>query len=253
MIQVDKLRLSLGGTPILKGITASMPDTGITAIIGPNGSGKSTFLHTVAGLLTPDIGTVRIEGHDVHAMALADRAKLFAILTQSQPHLPRLTVADLVAFGRWPYHRGRPSEEDSVIVQQTLDRFELGALARAPLDTLSGGQRQRAYIAMACAQTTPYLFLDEPLSALDPRISKLILSQLLALTRDKRHSCRIVIVLHDLQLVAQWADHVIAIKDGVTFADGPAAEVMQNTRLSALYETEISVRPQDDGRVAILL
>lgn len=252
MIDVQTLSLSLTGKPVLKDITTTLPDTGVTAIIGPNGAGKSTLLHSVAALLQPDSGQVSLGGDDIHALPASERAKRLAILTQSQPQIPRLSVRDLVAFGRWPHHRGRPTAHDHALVDTAIAQFELTTIETAQLDALSGGQRQRAYIAMAWAQGTPYLLLDEPLSALDPRISKGIMSRLHQLSRPGPETRSVVIVLHDLQIAAQWADHVVALKDGALFAEGPAQEVLADVPLSALYDTPISVRPLDDGRIAVL-
>ncbi|QXT39489.1 ATP-binding cassette domain-containing protein [Gymnodinialimonas ceratoperidinii] len=252
MISVQNLTLSLEGQRVLKDVSTTLPDHGITAIIGPNGAGKSTLLHSVAALRAPDSGSVTLNGADIHATPAAERAKLLAILTQSQPQIPRLTVRDLVAFGRWPHHRGRPGPEDHALVHAAISQFELHRIESAQLDTLSGGQRQRAYVAMAWAQGTPYMLLDEPLSALDPRVSRSIMSRLHQISRPGRDTRAVVIVLHDLQIAAQWADYVVALKDGELFAEGIAGSVLADAPLSALYDSEISVRPLDDGRIAVL-
>lgn len=249
MIRIDNVSFDRDGTQVLQNITANIPEAGITAIIGPNGAGKSTLLHVVAGLLSPSSGTVQVNGANIHTAAAAHRAKLLAILTQSQPQVPRLSVGDLVAFGRWPHHHGRPGPEDHRIVRNAIKRFQLEPLENTPLDALSGGQRQRAYVAMAWAQSTPFLLLDEPLSALDPRVAKSIIGQLKDMS-EASHG--IALVLHDLQIAANWADHVIALKDGRLFAAGPARDILTDKTLSALYDTTVSVLPQRDGRMAVL-
>ena len=249
MIEIEGLGFQRDGASVLHDISARIAPFGITAIIGPNGAGKSTLLHCMAGLLSPSSGVVRLNGADVHGASPSDRARLLSILTQSQPQVPRLSVGDLVAFGRWPHHRGRPGPEDTRIVEEAIARFQLDPLRDTPLDALSGGQRQRAYVAMAWAQSTPYLLLDEPLSALDPRVAKSIMAQLKDMSRNGRG---VVIVLHDLQIAAQWADAVIALKDGALFAAGAAEATLTDATLSALYDTPLSVRPQADGRVAVL-
>lgn len=252
MISVQDLTLSLDGRKVLKGVSTSLPDHGITAIIGPNGAGKSTLLHSVAALLAPDQGTVTLDGADIHATPAAERAKLLAILTQSQPQIPRLTVRDLVSFGRWPHHRGRPGPRDHALVDTAITQFELSRIETAQLDTLSGGQRQRAYVAMAWAQNTPFMLLDEPLSALDPRVSRSIMARLHEISRPGPDTRAVIIVLHDLQIAAQWADYVVALKDGALFAEGIAGTVLADAPLTALYDSEISVRPLPDGRIAVL-
>ncbi|WP_417720495.1 ATP-binding cassette domain-containing protein [Salipiger sp.] len=236
MIEVTGLHVRIGEAALLKGVDLRIPAGGITALIGPNGAGKSTLLHAMAGLQAVSAGTVRIDGMDVASAQSGERARRLAMLTQSQPMLSRLAVRDLVAFGRWPHCRGRPGPKDRRIVEEALDAFALQDHADRQIDTLSGGQRQRAYVAMTWAQATPWLFLDEPLAALDPRHASDLMTRLGTLGRGAEGRS-VVIVLHDLNAAAAAADHVVALKDGAVFAAGPTAEVMCPDRLSALFDT----------------
>ena len=228
------------GAAVLQDITAQIPGPGLTAVIGPNGAGKSSLLHCMAGLLAADAGRLRVDGIDIAAARPADRARIVALLTQTTPSLPRLTVAELVGFGRWPHHRGRPTAQDHAVVDAALDEFDLRALAQRRLDTLSGGQRQRAYVAMAHAQATPWMFLDEPLAALDPKFARDIMQRLHALSRPGAGR-GIVVVLHDLAMAARHADWVVALKAGRLVASAPVAEVMTDAGLSDLFDTDIRV------------
>ncbi|WP_172294751.1 ATP-binding cassette domain-containing protein [Pseudoruegeria sp. HB172150] len=237
MIETKDLRVSIAQSELIHGISVTIPKGGITAVIGPNGAGKSTLLHTIAGLQSAASGTVTIDGTDIARARPQDRARLVAILTQNQPMLGRLTVEDLVSFGRWPHHRGRPRPEDTAIVAEALAEFALTDLSDRLLDTLSGGQRQRAFVAMAWAQSTPWLFLDEPLNALDPRHARDLMTRLRDLSAPGGDGRSVVVVLHDLNTAAGFADHVIALKFGHLFLAGPKAEVLTAENLSSLFDT----------------
>ena len=155
--------------------------------------------------------------------------------------VPRLTVSDLVGFGRWPHHRGRPGPHDRDLVQAALTEFDLQELAGRSIDSLSGGQRQRAYVAMAYAQATPWMLLDEPLSALDPRYARDIMDRLWSLSRPGPDARGVVIVLHDLGMAARYADWVLSLRDGQLVRSGPRAEVMTSRDLSDLFDTSLAV------------
>ncbi|MDF0602551.1 ATP-binding cassette domain-containing protein [Psychromarinibacter sp. C21-152] len=203
MIEVTHLSVSRGGAPALHDVSLRCPDGGITTIIGPNGAGKSTFLHALAGLIAPDTGTVRIAGTDIHTARESQRALILSLLTQNTAAVPRLSVRDLVAFGRWPHHRGRPTREDARHTESALERFDLQPLATREVETLSGGQRQRAFLAMSYAQATPWMLLDEPLAALDPKYTRDIMDRLRDIAADRADRRSVVLVLHDLSVAAR--------------------------------------------------
>ena len=241
MIDIEDLSLIRDGKPILHGISTRIPTPGLTAVIGPNGAGKSSLLHCLAGLQPADAGSLRVNGTEMRQARPADRARIVALLTQDAPTPPRLTVAELVSFGRWPHHRGRPGPGDHAIIAESLAAFDLQALAGRRLDTLSGGQRQRAFVAMAHAQATPWMLLDEPLAALDPKFARDIMQRLHGLARPGPQARGIVVVLHDLAMAARYADWVVALKGGRLIASAPSAEVMTDASLSDLFDTEIRV------------
>ncbi|MGP9790531.1 ATP-binding cassette domain-containing protein [Roseinatronobacter sp. NSM] len=245
MINIQNLSVSRDGVRILHDVTLTVPPGRLAAIIGPNGAGKSTLLHCMAGLLPPECGQVQINGQNIHALREASRALILALLTQSQGAVPRLSVQDLVSFGRWPHHRGRPTAKDRAITAEALARFDLRQLAARSVETLSGGQRQRAFVAMAYAQSTPWMFLDEPLAALDPKYVRDIMDRLRAMTGDQTGQRSIALVLHDLSVAARYADFCIAMKAGRIIAVGPWHETVTSDLLSKLYDTPLRVAQLD--------
>lgn len=251
MINTDKLCLTRDGTQILHDVALSIPSGRLTAIIGPNGAGKSTLLHCMAGLLAPDAGVVKINGQNIHALREDSRALVLSLLTQSQAALPRLSVSDLVAFGRWPHHRGRPRAEDHRIIDEALRRFDLEGLSQHNVETLSGGQRQRAFVAMAYAQSTPWMLLDEPLAALDPKYVRDIMDRLRDMTGAEAGQRSIALVLHDLSVAARYADYCIAMKQGRVIAAGPWQETVTSALLSDLYETPLRLAELDGVAVVV--
>lgn len=251
MIRTEHLSLVRDGKTVLEDITFGCGKGGVTALIGPNGAGKSTLLHAMSGLLTPTGGRVTVEGLDMAQAQARDRARVVALLTQTERVTARLTVADLVTFGRWPHHRGRPGAEDRRLVAEALTLFNLDDLADRQIDTLSGGQRQRAFVAMCHAQQTPWMLLDEPLAALDPRHARDLMERLHALSRpglgEQQRS--VVIVLHDLNAAARYADRIVALRDGKLVATGPTWLTLTGAMLSDLFETQLSVAPHQGHRV----
>lgn len=239
MIEVSGLTFIAGTDPILRGIDLTIPDGGITALIGPNGAGKSSLLHCLAGLITPSGGNVRIGPLDPFKASGTERARAVALLQQSPTVVSRLRVRELVAFGRWPHHNGRETPQDAEIVAKTLAAFSLEDLAERHLETLSGGQRQRAFIAMAWAQNTPWLLLDEPLNALDPKHARDLMARLHDLSRSEGRS--VVIVLHDINAAAGWADRVVAMKDGRIVTHDESAVVLKPDILAEVFETPFEV------------
>jgi iron complex transport system ATP-binding protein len=251
MIEVERLSVSRGGARVLRDVSLRLPEGGLTAIIGPNGAGKSTLLHALAGLVAPEGGQVRIAGQDIHRIREDRRARLVSLLTQSQAAVPRLSVGDLVAFGRWPHHRGRPTREDARLTEAALERFDLVPLATREVETLSGGQRQRAFLAMAYAQATPWMLLDEPLAALDPKYTRDIMDRLRDIAADPRARRSVVLVLHDLTVAARHADRCVALKAGALHCAGPWEAVVTSEVLSGLYDTPLRLAKAEGAAVVV--
>ena len=233
----------------LRDVSTRLARGGITALIGPNGAGKSTLLHCISGLEHPSAGSVRIDGIDPFAVPDRQRARTVALLQQSPALVSRLRVRELVGFGRWPHHQGRPGREDSEMVDRALTAFALTELAERTIDTLSGGQRQRAFIAMTYAQDTPWMLLDEPLNALDPRHARDLMARLHALSRDETRS--IVIVLHDINAAAGWADHIVAMKDGRIAAQDASAALLTEDTLRDVFDTPFELLEHRGRKVVV--
>ncbi|MEQ8899370.1 MAG: ATP-binding cassette domain-containing protein [Roseovarius sp.] len=251
MITVSHLSYDAGSTRILSDVSVEIASGGITALIGPNGAGKSTLLHCLAGLNRPAAGEVHVDGAPVLSLPDRDRARAVALLQQSQTIVNRLSVRELVGFGRWPHHQGRPGPEDARLTQEALETFDLDPMADRALDTLSGGQRQRAQVAMVWAQSTPWLLLDEPLNALDPKYARDLMHRLHELTRPGPAARSVVVVLHDINAAAAWADRVIAMKDGRLHASGDSAEILTSDVLGDLYETRFDVLDHEGRPVVV--
>ena len=248
MIRIEGLGHGIGKARILDGIDLTLPAGRITALIGPNGAGKSTLLSLIARLEPLQQGRIEVAGLDVARTPTEALARALAILPQNAGVASRLRVRELVAFGRWPHHRGRPGPQDRDLVERALERLGLAPLADRFLDQLSGGQRQRAHLAMAFAQATDWLLLDEPLAALDMAHARALMQELAAL-RDAGRS--VVMVLHEVNHAAAWADHVVAMKAGRIVAEGPPDAVFTPAVLEPLYDMPLKVE-RYGGRPLVL-
>lgn len=239
MISVTGLTHAIGKAQVLEDINVDIPKGGVTALIGPNGAGKSTLLNLVARQDIVQTGQVTLDDEDIGLIDHRALALRLAVVAQDVGVASRLRIRDLVGLSRWPHSRGRPTPQDAERVEQALDQFDLTHLASRFLDEVSGGQRQRAFVAMAYAQDTDWLLLDEPLNNLDLRYARALMSELhgLAHTQDKS----IVIVLHDLNYAISWADRIIAMKNGRVAFEGATKDVVTSQALSDLYETPVFV------------
>lgn len=239
MIQIDSVSFQHGNTPVLKDISLTLPKGGITALVGANGAGKSTLLSLIARLTPLQSGRITVEDLTIGASPTDVLAKRLAILPQSNDIAPRLTVRDLVSFGRYPHHKGRASTEDDAKVEQAIAEFQLEDLANRQLDTLSGGQRQRAQVAMTFAQDTDYVLLDEPLNNLDLSASRALMQTLERLTRD--HGKTVIVVLHDLNFASRYAHQIVALSKGKIAAQGTPAEVLSTPFLEQVFGTTAEI------------
>lgn len=239
MIRVSGLDYRIGATAILKDIDLVLAKGGITALIGPNGAGKSTLMSLIARLEPLQSGKIYVDDLAIGSCPNDVLARKLSILPQTSQVAPLLTVRELVSFGRYPYHKGRPSPEDVAKVQSALDAFNMSALAERRLDSLSGGQRQRAQVAMTFAQDTDYILLDEPLNNLDIAASRSLMAVLRNLAQE--HNRTIVIVLHDINYATAYADEIVVMKDGRIAAQGAPDEIVTQRLLNDVFETNPKV------------
>ncbi|MTE23019.1 ABC transporter ATP-binding protein [Microbacterium sp. ZXX196] len=237
------------GQTVLDDVTIELGGEGVTALIGPNGAGKSTLFGLVGRLIAPDAGSVHIDGLDVARAPARDIARALAVLRQDNVVASRLTVQDLVEFGRFPHSQGRLTAVDRAKIDEAIGYLDLDALRGRFLDELSGGQRQRAFIAMVLAQDTKYVLLDEPLNNLDLRH----MTEIMKLIRRMADELgkRVVVVLHDINFAATYSDRIIAMRDGRIVADAGRDAIMQPDVLREVYDTEVDVREIDGRPVAL--
>jgi iron complex transport system ATP-binding protein len=223
-LQAEKLCVSYGRRPVLSELDIAFPREQVTAIVGPNGCGKSTLLSALARLHTPQAGRITLERRDIRSYGARELARALALLPQKVTAPEGLTAAELIRFGRQPHQSWlrQWSAEDAAVVDAALAAADLQALAHRPLEAMSGGQRQRAWIAMAIAQQTPVLLLDEPTTAL-----------------DLGHACR-------------YADHLVAMRDGCVVAAGPPSEIVSRELVRELYGVDCTLVTDTDTGAPLL-
>jgi len=243
MIKLNNISHHIGKQQILHDITLSLSTAQVIALIGPNGAGKSTLFSVMARLQPLQSGQVSFavdnEERDIVSCQARTLAKTVAMLGQDNQVQGRLRVHELLMFGRYPYHQGQPTADDVQKVQEILERFELEPLAERFLSTLSGGQRQRVLIAMIVCQDTPYLLLDEPLNNLDMYHAGRLMRELRELAQAQQKT--VVIVLHDINQAAQFADTVVTMKAGEVTAVGRPADVITKETMKDLYNVDVTV------------
>lgn len=248
MITLDGVQKSYGDEVQIGPVSVQLPQGGITALVGPNGAGKSTILTMIGRLLKVDSGRIEVAGQDIVNTPSKAVAKILSILRQENHFVTRLTVRQLVGFGRFPYSRGRLTAEDEGYINEAIDFLNLKALENRYLDQLSGGQRQRAYVAMVLAQNTDYVLLDEPLNNLDMQHSVQMMKQLRRAADELGRT--VVIVLHDINFASRYADWILAMNDGQVTEFGRPEEIITDEVLSRVFSTPVRVIDGPDCRLA---
>lgn len=252
-LQADGVSLAYGDRRVVEDLDLVVPPGRVTAIVGANACGKSTVLRALARLLEPAQGTVVLDGDDIHSLPTKQVARTLGLLPQSPIAPEGIVVADLVGRGRHPHHGwvGRWSREDEVAVAEALELTATSDLADRPVDELSGGQRQRVWIAMALAQRTDILLLDEPTTYLDVSHQVDVLDLLVDLNRLR--GTTIVMVLHELNLAARYADHLVAMAAGRIHAAGAPDEVLDERLVNEAFGLDCTVLPDPvSGRPLVL-
>ena len=249
MIEVKNVSKKYEDQLVLQNINETLPSSGITSIIGPNGAGKSTLLSVMSRLLTPDHGQVMVDSLNVNDSNSEQLAKVLSVLRQENHFTSRLSVYDLVSFGRYPYTKGRLNKEDQHYINQALSFLDLLPLANRYLDELSGGQRQRAFVAMVLCQDTKYVLLDEPLNNLDMKHSVAMMKQLRRAADELEKS--IVLVIHDINFASTYSDHIIAMKNGEVVFRGVPADVMVPSVIESIFELPVTIERLGGQHIAV--
>jgi iron complex transport system ATP-binding protein len=242
-LAAESVRLAYDDRVVVHDVDLALVDGSFTAIVGPNGCGKSTLLKALGRLLRPTSGQVTLDGRAIAKTSTRDVARVLGLLPQTPTAPDGLTVADLVARGRHPHQSflRQWSREDELAVGEALTWTDMTELADRPVEALSGGQRQRAWISMALAQGTDLLLLDEPTTYLDLAHQIDVLELVARLHAERGRT--IVVVLHDLNLAARYAQRLVAMRDGVLVASGTPGEVLTEQLMAEVFELEARVVP----------
>lgn len=249
MIEVKNITKVYGNKKVVDNVSLNIQEGKITSFIGPNGAGKSTLLSIMSRLLKRDSGEVLVEGKDILKWDNKELAKKIAILRQSNNINIRLTIRELVSFGRFPHSQGNLKEEDYKYIDEAINYMQLKEFENRYLDELSGGQRQRAYIAMVIAQNSDYIFLDEPLNNLDMKHSVEIMKILRKLCDELKKT--VVIVIHDINFASCYSDYIVALKDGKLIKNGIAEETIQKEELENIYEIDFHIENINNRNICV--
>ena len=238
-MQVKELTKQYDGKTVVDSVTFEIPKGKVLSLIGPNGAGKSTVMGILSRLIARDAGLVDFEGRDIAKWRSKELSKRLAILTQSNNIQMKLTVRELVTFGRFPYSGGRTTPEDQRIIDQAISYMELEEFQDRFIDELSGGQRQRALIAMVIAQDTEYVLLDEPTNNLDIYHATNMMRTVRKLCDDLGKT--VILVLHEINYAAFYSDYICAFVDGKIAKFGTVEEVMTKENLSTIYQVDFEI------------
>lgn len=249
MVKVRGVSKQYGGKKVVDNVSLEIAKGKITSFIGPNGAGKSTLMSMISRLIAKDAGEILIEDREIGKWKSGDLAKKISILKQSNHINIRLTVKDLVNFGRFPYSQGRLTKEDEAHVEEAIRYMHLESMRNKFLDELSGGQKQRAFIAMVIAQNTEYVLLDEPLNNLDMNHSVQIMKVLRRLVDELGKT--VILVIHDINFASCYSDYIVALKDGRVVKEGPTDEIIEPSVLREVYDMDIPVQEIGGNKICV--
>ena len=238
-----------GKKQVVEDVSITIQKGKITSLIGPNGAGKSTLLSMVSRLLTSDGGEITIDELDIAKCRGNDLAKKVSILKQANNITLRLTVKELVSFGRFPYSQGKLTKEDDRHVEEAIRYMEMTDMQDKYLNELSGGQKQRAYLAMVIAQDTDYILLDEPLNNLDMKHAVQMMKVLRRLVDDLGKT--VAIVIHDINFASCYSDQIIAMKEGKVVREGTVEQMIQPSVLKEIYDMDIEIEHVNDNKICV--
>lgn len=249
MIEIKNITKKYGNKAVVDNVSFNIEEGKITSLIGPNGAGKSTLLSMLTPIGKKDAGQVFIDGNKLEDWDKKELSKKIAILKQSNNLNIRLTIKELVEFGRFPYCDGRLKKEDHKFVEEAINYMGLDEFKDRYLDELSGGQRQRAFIAMVIAQNTEYILLDEPLNNLDIKHSVEMMKVLRRLAKELNKT--VVIVMHDINFASCYSDNIVVMKDGQLVKDDMTDEVINKELLEEIYEIDFEIKEINGNRICV--
>jgi len=249
MIEIVDLVKTYGNKNVVDKVSVKIEKGKITSFIGPNGAGKSTLLSIISRLLKGDAGKVLIEGKGLEAWNTNELAKKLSILKQTNHISIRLTIRELVSFGRFPYSQGKLTKEDTLYIDEAIEYMKLVDIQDKYLHQLSGGQRQRAYIAMVLAQRTEYILLDEPLNNLDMKHAVEIMQLLRKLVDELGKT--VILVLHDINFASCYSDYIVALSDGRIIKEGQVQEIIDCKVLKDIYDMDFRVEDIENNKICI--
>ena len=249
MIAVKNILKKYDNKKVVNDVSVNIEKGKITSFIGPNGAGKSTLLSIITRLMKRDLGEVYIEGKEISQWDKKELSKKIAILKQSNNLNMRLTIRELVSFGRFPHSEGNLTPEDEKHIDEAIAYMKLTDIQDKYLDELSGGQKQRAYIAMVIAQNTEYILLDEPLNNLDMTHSVQMMKVLRNLCNDLGKT--IVLVMHDINFASCYSDNIVALKDGKIAKVGTTEEIIQKDVLEDIYEMDFDIQDINGNKICV--
>lgn len=238
-MRLKKLKKRYDGKEIVKGVDLEIPKGKVLSMIGPNGAGKSTVMKMISRLIEHDDGVIEFDDRPLHHWKSKDLSKRLAILTQSNHIQMKLTVRELVSFGRFPYSGSHLTAEDEKIITQAIEYMELKSFEDHFIDELSGGQRQRAFIAMVIAQDTEYILLDEPTNNLDIYHSTNLMKMVRKLCDELGKT--VILVLHEINYAAFYSDYICAFVNGKVASFGTVEEVMTKENLKKIYNVDFEI------------
>ncbi|MCR1849278.1 ATP-binding cassette domain-containing protein [Paeniclostridium sordellii] len=249
MIKVTNLSKQYSNKNVVDNVSINIEKGKITSFIGPNGAGKSTVLSMITRILKKDSGEVLIDGKRLEEWDNKELSKKLAILKQSNNINLKLTIRELVSFGRYPHSEGRLTSEDNRCIDEAIRYMKLDNIENKYIDELSGGQRQRAYIAMVIAQNTEYVFLDEPLNNLDMKHSVEMMKVLRNLCDELGKT--VVLVMHDINYTSCYSDYIVALKNGKIARHGITDEIIKREVLEDIYEMQFDIREINGDKICV--
>ncbi|SDC54400.1 iron ABC transporter ATP-binding protein [Shouchella lonarensis] len=248
-LEVKGVYKSYGENDVVRDVSIAVKKGTLTSFIGPNGAGKSTLIAMMSRLVKQDRGQVLIEGQALESFKSKELAKKISILKQSNHIHMRLTIRELVSFGRFPHSQNRLTKVDWKHIDEAIDYMSLREIEHQYIDELSGGQRQRAYIAMVLAQNTDYVILDEPLNNLDMKHAVSIMKTLRRLVYDLGKT--IMIVVHDINFASCYSDDIVAMKNGQIVSHGRCKDIITRASLRDIYDMDIAIEEVNCNKICV--